>query len=89
MRRVRLDDPAGAAGGAGLQRGSYRSDGEGDAAPAFPRLRHPQDDQVYGDHSSQLEDPFGHLWWVATHKEDVAPDEMQERTSDVREERSF
>jgi len=46
MRRVRLDDPAVAAGGAGLQRGSYRSDGEGDAAPAFPRLRHPQDDQV-------------------------------------------
>ena len=42
-----------------------------------------------GDHSSQLEDPFGHLWWVATHKEDVTPDEMEERTSDVREERSF
>jgi PhnB protein len=36
-------------------------------------------DQFYGDRSGQLEDPFGHLWWVATHKEDVAPDEMQKR----------
>jgi PhnB protein len=25
------------------------------------------------------EDPFGHLWWVATHKEDVAPEEMPRR----------
>jgi len=36
-------------------------------------------DQFYGDRSGQLEDPFGHLWWVATHKEDVAPEEMQKR----------
>jgi PhnB protein len=35
--------------------------------------------QFYGDRSGQLQDPFGHLWWVATHKEDVAPDEMRER----------
>jgi PhnB protein len=36
-------------------------------------------DQFYGDRSGQLEDPFGHLWWVATHKEDVPPAEMQKR----------
>ena len=36
-------------------------------------------DQFYGDRSGQLEDPFGHLWWVATHKEDVAPEEMEKR----------
>jgi PhnB protein len=36
-------------------------------------------DQFYGDRSGQIEDPFGHLWWVATHKEDVAPEEMQRR----------
>jgi PhnB protein len=35
--------------------------------------------QFYGDRSGQLQDPFGHLWWVATHREDVAPDEMQKR----------
>jgi PhnB protein len=42
-------------------------------------VRKPVMDQFYGDRSGQLEDPFGHLWWVATHKEDVAPDEMQKR----------
>jgi PhnB protein len=36
-------------------------------------------DQFYGDRSGQLEDPFGHLWWVATHKEEIAADEMQRR----------
>ena len=41
--------------------------------------RQPVMDQFYGDRSGQLEDPFGHLWWVATHKEDVPPDEIQRR----------
>jgi hypothetical protein len=26
-----------------------------------------------------LADPFGHLWWVATHKEDVSPEELKKR----------
>ena len=43
--------------------------------------RKPVKDQFYGDRSGQLEDPFGHLWWVATHKEDVSPDEMQKRVN--------
>ena len=38
-------------------------------------------DQFYGDRSGQLEDPFGHLWWVATHIEDVSPEEMQKRVN--------
>lgn len=41
--------------------------------------RKPVTDQFYGDRSGQLEDPFGHLWWVATHKENVGPEEMQKR----------
>lgn len=41
--------------------------------------RRPVEDQFYGDRAGQLEDPFGHLWWVATHKEDVDPEEMQRR----------
>ena len=41
----------------------------------------PVKDQFYGDRSGQLEDPFGHLWWVATHKEDVPPAEMQKRVN--------
>ena len=36
-------------------------------------------DQFYGDRSGSLIDPFGHMWTVATHVEDVAPDEMQRR----------
>jgi len=36
-------------------------------------------DQFYGDRSGTLEDPFGHVWTVATHVEDVAPDEMERR----------
>ena len=49
------------------------------ALAAGARERKRVEDQFYGDRSGQLEDPFGHLWWVATHKEDVAPDEMQKR----------
>lgn len=36
-------------------------------------------DQFYGDRSGHLVDPFGHVWTISTHKEDVAPDEMQRR----------
>ena len=49
------------------------------ALAAGAKERKPVMDQFYGDRSGQLEDPFGHLWWVATHKEDVAPEEMQKR----------
>ncbi|PYN40159.1 MAG: glyoxalase [Candidatus Rokuibacteriota bacterium] len=49
------------------------------ALAAGAKERKPVTDQFYGDRSGQLEDPFGHLWWVATHKEDVAPEEMQKR----------
>jgi PhnB protein len=36
-------------------------------------------DEFYGDRSSRLVDPFGHVWGVATHKENVAPTEVQRR----------
>lgn len=36
-------------------------------------------DQFYGDRVGSFEDPFGHHWHVATHIEDVSPDEMQRR----------
>ncbi len=39
----------------------------------------PVQDQFYGDRSGTLKDPFGHVWHVATHKEDVSPDEMEKR----------
>ena len=36
----------------------------------------PVEDQFYGDRSGQFDDPFGHRWSVATHVEDVPPEEM-------------
>jgi PhnB protein len=36
-------------------------------------------DEFYGDRSGQFEDPFGHKWSVATHVEDVSPEEMEVR----------
>ena len=41
------------------------------------------EDQFYGDRSGQFEDPFGHRWNVATHVEDVPPEEMAERMADA------
>ncbi len=42
----------------------------------------PLKNQFYGDRSGTLTDPFGHSWTVATHVEDVAPDEMQRRAAE-------
>ena len=39
----------------------------------------PLQDQFYGDRSGTLTDPFGHVWTVATHTEDVAPEEIEKR----------
>jgi len=39
----------------------------------------PVQDEFYGDRSGSLIDPFGHVWHIATHKEDVAPEEMDKR----------
>lgn len=41
----------------------------------------PLQDQFYGDRSGTLTDPFGHVWTVATHKEDVTPEEMDKRVA--------
>ena len=36
-------------------------------------------DQFYGDRSGGIKDPSGNIWYIATHKEDVAPDELKRR----------
>jgi PhnB protein len=41
-------------------------------------------DQFYGDRSGTLVDPFGHVWTVATHVEDVSPQQMQERMANMK-----
>jgi PhnB protein len=47
------------------------------------KLLKPVQDQFYGDRSGFIQDPFGHLWGVATHIEDVSPKDMQERMKKV------
>jgi PhnB protein len=49
------------------------------AAAEGAKVLKPVADQFYGDRSGFFQDPFGHLWAVATHKEDVSPEEMKER----------
>jgi PhnB protein len=49
------------------------------AVDAGAKVVRPVQDQFYGDRSGQFEDPYGHVWNVATHKEDVAPAEMHKR----------
>jgi len=49
------------------------------AVKAGAKAQRPVMNQFYGDRSGTLEDPFGHVWTVATHVEDVAPEEMQRR----------
>jgi PhnB protein len=43
------------------------------------KVKKPVADQFYGDRSGHFEDPFGHLWGFATHKEDLTPEELGER----------
>jgi PhnB protein len=49
------------------------------AAAEGAKILKPVQDQFYGDRSGFIQDPFGHLWGVATHKEDVSAKEMEER----------
>jgi PhnB protein len=45
------------------------------------KVLRPVEDQFYGDRGGKFEDPFGHHWWIATHKEDVAPEELAKRAA--------
>lgn len=49
------------------------------AVAAGAKILKPVENQFYGDRSGFLQDPFGHLWSLATHVEDVSPKEVEER----------
>jgi PhnB protein len=49
------------------------------AVKAGAKAQRPVTNQFYGDRSGTLEDPFGHVWTIATHVEDVPPEEMKRR----------
>ena len=50
-----------------------------DALKAGAQTLRPVEDQFWGDRMGGVTDPFGHQWYVATHIEDVSPEEMQRR----------
>jgi len=49
------------------------------AAAEGAKILKPVQDQFYGDRNGFIRDPFGHLWGIATHVEDVSPEQMKER----------
>ena len=53
----------------------------GQAVEAGARLTRPVANQFYGDRTGGVEDPFGHVWHVATHVEDVPPEELEKRAA--------
>ena len=53
------------------------------AVAAGAKVVFPVKDQFYGERSGRLEDPFGHLWILSTHVEDVSPAEMQRRYDEM------
>ena len=52
------------------------------AIAAGANAHRPVEDQFYGDRSGSVVDPFGHHWTLATHVEDVPPDELQRRMAE-------
>jgi PhnB protein len=49
------------------------------ALDAGAKVLRPVQDQFYGDRTGTFADPFGHVWTIMTHKEDVSPEEMRSR----------
>src|SRR6185312_4879916 len=88
---MRLEMPGGRIGHAELQIGGSpitlhvyveNSDATVErAVAAGAKLIRPVADQFYGDRTGGVEDPFGHRWFVATHKEDLSFDEIRERAA--------
>jgi PhnB protein len=46
-------------------------------------LQRPAEDQFYGDRDGHIIDPFGHGWTVASHIEDVTPDDLTRRMTEL------
>jgi PhnB protein len=49
------------------------------AVSAGAKVAMPLDDMFWGDRYGQVTDPFGHSWALATHMEDISPEELQKR----------
>ena len=49
------------------------------ATAAGMKVLRPVENQFYGDRGGRFEDPFGHVWWIATHQEDLSEEEIRRR----------
>jgi PhnB protein len=53
------------------------------AVAAGAKLVQPVENKFYGDRTGSVQDPFGHVWHIATHVEDVPPKEMSRRAAQM------
>ena len=58
------------------------------AVKAGAKVVRPVQTQFYGDRSGIVEDPFGHVWNLATHIEDIPPAEMERRAEEWMKEKA-
>jgi PhnB protein len=71
-------------GGAAVSLMVYLDDADAvfkDALACGAQEVQPMKDQFYGDRSGTVKDPFGHVWTIATHVEDIPPEEMERRAA--------
>jgi PhnB protein len=54
-----------------------------DAVDAGAEITMPVEDMFWGDRFGQIRDPFGHFWQIATHVEDIEPEEMERRAQEA------
>jgi len=53
------------------------------AVEAGARVINPVEDHSHGDRAGSVRDPFGHRWAIATHSEDVSPEELERRMKEM------
>ncbi len=53
------------------------------AVEAGATVVEPAEDRFYGDRVAMFDDPFGHRWNIATHIEDVSPEQMEQRAAEA------
>ena len=57
------------------------------AVEAGAKVVQPLEDKFYGDRTGSVQDPFGHVWHIATHVEDVPPRELRKRAEKLMKDR--
>lgn len=58
------------------------------AVDAGATVERPLADQFYGDRTGGIKDPFGHKWYLATHIEDVSPEELEKRAAEFQKQKA-